>query len=113
MHLFDPKLRFHFPNQSLKLYLALFLAIGIDIPCDTLAVDSRSVSPFPHVLADLVNRARSALTILGLVWLKFHRFGLISAIGGFLCFTVFIATGGFRSGHIRAKDCTDRTILQS
>ena len=51
----NSKLRFHFLDQRFKFYLAFFLAIGVDIACDALAVDSRSVSSFPHVLADLVD----------------------------------------------------------
>lgn len=49
----NPKLRFHFLNQRLKLYLALFLAIGVNVPSDTLTVNCWSVSPFPHVFAFL------------------------------------------------------------
>ena len=107
MHLFDPKLRFHFLDQRLELYFAFFLAVGINIPRDSLAIDGRSISPFPHVFADLVNRARSALAILWLVGLKFHRFRLVRIVRGFLCLTVFIAAGGIRSGHICAEDCAD------
>ena len=103
----NPKLRFHFLNQRLKLYLALFLAIGVNVPSDTLTVNCWSVSPFPHVFADLVDRARSALAILGLVGLKFHRFRLVRAVRGFLCLAVFIVTGGVKSGHICAEDCAD------
>ena len=86
--LLNPKLRFHFLNQRLKLDLALFLAIGVDIPCDTLSVDRRGISPFPYILTDLVYRASSALAILGLVGLKIHRFRLVRIVRGFLsrCF---------------------------
>jgi hypothetical protein len=55
LFLSNPELRFHFLDQRLKLYLALFLAIGVDVPSDTLAVDGWSISPFPHVLTDLVD----------------------------------------------------------
>ena len=91
MHLFDPKLRFHFLDQRLKLDLALFLAIGIDVPRDAFAVDGWRISPFPHVLTNLVDRSRSTLAILGLVGLKFHRFRLVRTVCGLLSFTVFIA----------------------
>ena len=88
MHLFDSKLRFHFLDQRLKLYLALFRAISVDVTCDTLTVDRWSISPFPHVFADLVNRTCSTFAILGLVGLKFHRFRLVRAVRGFLCLSV-------------------------
>ena len=42
----NPKLRFHLLNQRLKLYLTLFLTIGIDVPCDTLTVDRRRIARF-------------------------------------------------------------------
>ena len=110
MHLFYPELCFHFLDQRLKLYLALFLAIGVDIPCDALTVDRWSVSPFPHVLADLVDRACSALAILGMVGLKFHLFRLVFAVRGFLCLTIFIVARGIRSVHICAEDRTDSLV---
>ena len=90
----NPKLRFHLLNQRLKLDLALFLAVSIDIPRDALTIDGWRISPFPHIFADLVDRARSALAIFGLVGLEFHRFGLVRVVRGFLCLTVFIATVG-------------------
>ena len=85
----NPKLRFHFLDQRLKLYLALFLAIGVDISCYTLTVDRWRISPFPHILTDLVNRTCSALAILGLVGLKFHRFRLVRVARGFFCASPF------------------------
>ena len=89
---------------------ALFLAIGIDIPRDTLAVDRWRISPFPYVFADLMDRTCSALTILGLVGLKFHRFRLVRIVRGFLSITIFIATRGVRSGHICTEDCPDSFV---
>ena len=106
----NPQLRFHFLDQRFKLYLALFLAIGVNIPCDALTVNGRRVSPFPHVLADLVYRASSALAIFGLVGLEFHRFRLVRAVRGFLCLSVFTATGGVRSGHIRTENRADSFV---
>ena len=102
-----PKLRSHLSNQLLKLLLAFFLAIGVDIPRDAFAIDGRRISPFPHVLADLVYRTCSALAIFGLVRLKFHDFRLVRTVRGFLSFTVFIVTGSVRIAHIRAEDCAD------
>jgi hypothetical protein len=107
----NPKLRFHFLDQRFKLYLALFLAISVDIPCDALTVNRWRISPFPHVLTDLLHRACSALAILGLLGLKFYRFGLVRIIGRFLPVTVFIATSGIRSGHVRAEDCADMKTI--
>ena len=62
MLLFDSKLRFHLINQRLKFILALFLAISVDIPRNALAVDGRCISPFPHVFANLMDRACSTLS---------------------------------------------------
>ena len=72
MHLFYPELCFHFLDQRLKLDLALFLAIGIDVPCDALTVDGRRIPSFPHVLADLVDRACSLPSVLAFIRLKFR-----------------------------------------
>ena len=41
----NSKLGFHLPNQRFKLDLALFLAIGVDIPSNALAVDGWRISP--------------------------------------------------------------------
>ena len=41
----NPKLRFHFLDQHFQLHLALFLAIGVDIPSNALAVDGWRISP--------------------------------------------------------------------
>ena len=75
----NSKLGFHLPNQRLKLYLALFLAIGVDIPRDAFAIDGRSIPPSPHILADLMDSTCTALAILGLVGLKFHRFMIVAS----------------------------------
>lgn len=44
----NPKLRFHFLDQRFKLYLALFLAIGVYIPRDAFAIDGRHISLPTH-----------------------------------------------------------------
>ena len=88
--LLNPKLRFHLLNQRLKPYLALFLAISIDVSCNALTVDRRGISPFPHILADLVDRACSAFAIFGLVWPNSTVLGLsVSFVGS--CASPFLS----------------------
>ena len=87
--LLNSKLRFHFLDQQFKLLLALFLAVGIHIPCDTLAIDHRRISPFQHVLTNPAYQTCSTLTTLELTGLKFHRFRLVHAVRVVLPLTVF------------------------
>ena len=82
------------PLSSVRVFLAFLDAACVGVFGDAFAFDDLRVPSLPHVLADLVNRACSALTILGLVGLKFYRFRLVIVGRGFLYFAVFIATRG-------------------
>ena len=67
-----PIFLFHLRYHLCELFLTFFNAAGVDVSSDAFAVHDWRVSTFPHVLADLMDRACSLPSILAFIRLKFR-----------------------------------------
>ena len=79
-----PIFLFHLRYHLCKLFFAFFDAAGVDVSGDSFAVHDWRVPSFPHVLADLMNRACSLPSVLAFIRLKFRSWRGFGCFGRYL-----------------------------